>query len=357
MKTSKHYGSRSFFSKTRIVLVFLGILPLLLVVYLFYYEGLHVTDKIIIFAALALFSILTGFTILRDSSDQLTSLARKIGDEVKSGGKGFVAIKGDQELEDIADNFNVLLKNSCDIDHALKVQSVQLMKYATDLARSHERLKKEEKVRDRLSRYVEKSLVEKMVLGKEDTLLKNERKDVTVLFADIRSFTRVVEGMDAQNVVAMLNEFFNTMVEIIFRNQGVLDKFIGDQLMAVFGPLPSENDAAYDAVTSAIEMQNATEALMKVRREQNKAVFEIGIGINSGPSILGNVGASNRMDYTVIGDSVNVAARLQQLALGGEIIIGERTCEPIRDKFRMVKKDSVHFKHKKRPILCYYVSR
>jgi len=157
--------------------------------------------------------------------------------------------------------------------------------------------------------------------------------------------------------VAMLNEFFNTMVEIIFRNQGVLDKFIGDQLMAVFGPLPSENDAAYDAVKSAIEMQNATEALMNVRREQKKAVFEIGIGINSGPSILGNVGARNRMDYTVIGDSVNVAARLQQLAQGGEIIIGERTCGPIRDKFRMVKKDSVHFKHKKRPIQCYYVSR
>ena len=99
MKTSKHYGYRSFFSKTRIVLVFLGILPLLLVVYIFYHEGLQITDKIIIFAALALFSILTGFTILRDFSDQLISLSRKIGDEVKRGGKAFVGIKENQELE------------------------------------------------------------------------------------------------------------------------------------------------------------------------------------------------------------------------------------------------------------------
>jgi len=114
------------------------------------------------------------------------------------------------------------------IDQTLKVQSVQLLKYAEDLARSYEKLKKEEKVRDRLSRYVEKSLVEKMIRGEEETPLKNERKDVTVLFADIRSFTRVVEGMDAQNVVSMLNEFFNIMVDIIFRNNGVLDKFIVD---------------------------------------------------------------------------------------------------------------------------------
>jgi class 3 adenylate cyclase len=356
MTTSKYPSSKSFFSKTRIVLVFLGILPLLLVVYIFYQEGLDITDKIIIFAALALFSILTGFTILRDSSDQLISLSKKTSDAIKNGSKGFVGIKADQELKDIADNFNVLLKTSYDIDQTLKVQSVQLLKYAEDLARSYERLKKEEKVRDRLSRYVEKSLVEKMIRGEEETTLKNERKDVTVLFADIRSFTRVVEGMDAQNVVSMLNEFFNIMVDIIFRNNGVLDKFIGDQLMAVFGPLPSENNAPYDAVKSAAEMQDATKALMNVRRKQNKAVFEIGIGINTGLSILGNVGAVNRMDYTVIGDSVNVAARLQQLAKGGEIIIGEQTYRPIRDKFRIEKKVKVNFKHKKRPIICYYVS-
>jgi class 3 adenylate cyclase len=104
-------------------------------------------------------------------------------------------------------------------------------------------------------------------------------------------------------------------------------------------------------------MQDATEALMNVRRKQNKPVFEIGIGINAGPSILGSVGASNRMDYTVIGDSVNVAARLQQLAGGGEIIIGEQTYQQIIDKFRMEKKAKVHFRHKSKPIICYYVSR
>jgi class 3 adenylate cyclase len=153
----------------------------------------------------------------------------------------------------------------------------------------------------------------------------------------------------------MLNEFFSTMVDIVFKNNGILDKFLGDQLMAVFEPRLSENNAPYDAVKSAIEMQEAIEALMKERDKQKKETFEIGIGINTGNSIVGNVGAENRMDYTVIGDSVNVAARLQQLAKGGEIIIGEQTYRQVKNRFRIEKKGEMSVKNKNELILCYRV--
>jgi len=206
-----------------------------------------------------------------------------------------------------------------------------------------------------LSRYVGAHLVEKLMHSKMDLFDENERKEVTILFADIRSFTTLSESMAAENVVSMLNQFFSIMVEIIFRNNGILDKFVGDQIMAVFGLVSSNSSAPHDAITAAIEMQEATAALMKERSKQNKALFEIGIGINTGSSIVGNVGAENRMDYTVIGNSVNVAARLQGLAKGGEIIIAEQTFHQTRGRFNVEKKGELYVKNKTEPVVCYNV--
>jgi len=338
-------------------LVLLGILPFLIVVYLFRYGNLDVTDTVVTFSALALFSILTGFMLLRNSSDQLIDLSRKTGIAKDGESNGPIKIKADQELSDIAENFNTLLNKLNGFDRGIKEQSIQLMKYAGDLSKSYEKSKKEEELRSRLSRYVGESLVEKLISSKEGTFPENERKETTVLFADIRSFTTIAEGMAAEDVVSMLNEFFSTMVDIVFQNNGILDKFLGDQLMAVFGPIPYKNSAPYDAVKTAIEMQNATEDLMKVRSKQDNETFEIGIGINTGSSIVGNVGSENRMDYTVIGDSVNVAARLQQMAKGGEIIIGEQTHHQIQGRFRAEKKGEISVKNKTEPIVCYHVLR
>jgi len=326
MTKSKYHNSKSFLFKTRIAFLLLGIFPFLIVIYLFCYGNLDVTDTIVLFAALALFSILTGFVILRHSSDQLINLSKKIDIAKVGESNGPIKIKADQELIDIAENFNAILDKLNGVDREIKEQSIQLVKYASDLSKSYEKSKKEEKLRTKLSRYV-----------------------------DIRSFTRIAERMEVEDVVSMLNEFFGTMVDIIFKNNGILDKFLGDQLMAVFEPILSENTAPYDAVKSAIEMQEAIEALMKVRGKQKKETFEIGIGINTGNSIVGNVGAENRMDYTVIGDSVNVAARLQQLAKGGEIIIGEQTYRQVKDRFRIEKKGELPVKNKNKLILCYSV--
>jgi adenylate cyclase len=357
IKNQKSYNSNSFLLKIQFVLVLLGLLPFLIVVYLFYYGNIDITGTIVTFSALALFSILTGFTLLRNSSDQLIDLSKKTSIAKNGDRNDSIKITADQELIDIAENFNVMLQKVDGIDREIKEQSVQLMKYARDLSKSYETFKKEEKLRSRLGRYVGEDLVEKLINSKEGALLENERKEVTVLFADIRSFTTIAESMDAQDVMAMLNEFFGVMVDIVFKNYGVLDKFLGDQLMAVFGPLQSENNAAYDAVKVAIEMQAATEALMKVRGKQDKVTFDIGIGINTGSSIVGNLGAEKRMDYTVIGDSVNVAARLQQMAKSGEIIIGENTHHQIQGRFRAAKKGEISVKGKVEPVMCYNVIR
>jgi len=352
-----YHNSKSFLSKTRIVLALLGILPFLIAVYLFLFLKIDFTDTIVTFFVLALFSILTGFILLRKCSDQLINLSRETSVASDGESNGPIKIKADQELIDIAANFNIILNKYGSVDRNVKVQSVQLMSYARDLSQSYKRAKEEEELRSRLSRYVGEHLVEKLVNSKKGVFLENERKEVTILFADIRSFTSLSEKMTAEDVVSMLNQFFDTVVDIVFRRNGVLDKFVGDQLMAVFGLISSDSSAPFDATRAAIEMQEATEALMKVRDKQDKETFSIGIGINTGSAIVGNVGSENRMDYTVIGDAVNVAARLEQMTKGGEVVIGEKTFLQTQGHFRVQKKGEMLVKNKTEPVLCYNVLR
>ena len=239
----------------------------------------------------------------------------------------------------------------------IKDQSIQLMIYAKDISLAHKRRKQEEALRNRLSRYVGENLVEKVIHSKNGVLLENERKEITILFADIRAFTAISERLEAEEVVSMLNQFFDIMVGIIFKNNGILDKFIGDQLMAIFGLIPSKKNNSYNAIHTAIEMQNATEELMKKRAKENKDTFEMGIGINTGSAIVGNLDSENRMDYTAIGNSVNVAAKLQQIAKGGTIIIGEETYRQSQGNFHIEKKVKLRLKNKTEPVICYEVSR
>ncbi len=346
----KQPNSKSFYEKIKMVLALMGIIPILLVICLFFIEDIAVTNLTIIFAGLALFSIFTGFSILRKSADQIANLAQKTG-IIKSGEKSeFIHIKGIEELNLIANNFNSLLRD-------VKEQSIKLMTYARDLTEAFEINHKEVELRNTLSRYVREDLVEKLINSGNGIFFENERKEVTILFADIRSFTSITERMAAEQVVAMLNQFFGIMVEIIFKNNGVLDKFIGDKLMALFGFIPSDHSAPFDAIKAAMEMQNATEDLMKVREKENKEKFEIGIAINTGIAIAGHVGSKNRIDYTVIGDCINVAARLEQKAKGGEIIIGEQTYRQIEGLFNIQKKGEMYAKNKTAPIKYYNVLR
>jgi len=263
-----------------------------------------------------------------------------------------------QDIEEISKHFKTMIKYLRDSQNDIKEQSIQLIRYAKDLTQSYNRLKEEEGLREKLSRYVGRNVLDKLISSKDDFMFENERREVTVLFADIRSFTSISERMLAEEVVHMLNEYFTAMVDVIFKNNGILDKFVGDEIMATFGLLSSdENPPYHNAVKTALEMQAATEKLMKSRALSGKETFQIGIGINTGNAIVGNVGSRNRMDYTVIGDCVNTAARLQGLAEGGEIIVGFETYERIKDQFQTKKKGKIKLKNKKQPFLCYKVLR
>ncbi|MEW6669957.1 MAG: adenylate/guanylate cyclase domain-containing protein [Thermodesulfobacteriota bacterium] len=264
--------------------------------------------------------------------------------------------KVEREMQGLSTQFNTLITHLRDSYKYIREQSTQLGRYGKELSRSYRRIKEEQALRDTLSRYVGQNLVEKIVGSKDRALFETERKVVTVLFADIRSFTSLTERLPAEEIVAMLNQYFSAMVEIIFKHAGVLDKFVGDELMAVFGHLhTSPGSPCDDAVRAALEMQSATAALMKLRAKQGKKTFEIGIGINTGSAVIGSVGSKNRMDYTVIGDCVNVAARFQQAAKGGEILIGETTYQSLRGDFHIQKKGRIKLKNKVKPVLCYKV--
>ena len=353
---SNYQTALSFSGKIRIVLVLLALIPFLLVIYLFFYGKIDITDMVGLFSVLALFSILAGFSLLRSSADQLVHLAKETS-MVETGKKNEpITINADQELKDIASHFNSMFTRLKEANRDIKNQSIQLMIYAKDISLAHKKTKQEEELRNRLSRYVGENLVEKIIHSKNGVLLENERKEITILFADIRSFTAIAERLEAEKVVSMLNQYFDIMVGIIFKHNGILDKFVGDQLMAIFGLIHSKHNNSYNAIHAAIEMQHATKELMKERVKENKDTFEIGIGINTGSAIVGNLGSENRMDYTAIGNSVNIAAKLQQIAKGGTIVIGEQTYSQIKGNFQIEKKMKLRLKNKTKPVICYEVS-
>jgi len=352
----KNPKSYSFYRKLKISLSLMTILPFLLIIFLYFQESVTPTKMIVICTGLILFSTLSGFILLRESSDQLRDLASQTGDKQRNV-TGFTSKSTDLEIQSIALNFNSLLGNLSQVELDVQTQSIQLLKYANDLSESYARIEKEKEVRYHLCRYLDKELVEKLVSSNNTKLMKSQRRCLTVMFADIRSFTSISEHMAPEDVIDMLNEFFEVMVEIIFAHQGMLDKFAGDQIMAVFGHVSNERHGARSAVRAAFDMQRASETLMRKRAKKNAPVFEVGIGINTGDAIIGNLGSKNRMDYTVIGDTVNAAARLENQANGGEIVIGEQTYLQLPKQVHTGKAMKLQVKNRSEPVICYSIRK
>ena len=193
-----------------------------------------------------------------------------------------------------------------------------------------------------------------MALG-DDVLMVGERKDVTVLFSDIRGFTTLTENWEASDVVSLLNDYFETMVEAVFNYEGTLDKFIGDTLMAVFGaPLPLQNHA-WAAVQSALDMRHRLAKFNRNRANDSLPEIRIGIGIGSGEVISGNIGSQRKMEYTVIGDSVNLSSRLEVITkeYGCDIVLSENTYELCKDKIWARELDRTRVKGMAMPVNIY----
>ncbi len=334
----------------------MGIISFLLAVWLFYREGLSLSNTIIIFSILILFLILLGFILLRQSSDQLSRLVEETSFAEEDLAINLVQAEIDGELKDIAVNFNTLVNRLNNAHHDIQEQSIQLLKYADELTVSYEQLKQEEKLRSRLSRYIDNDLVNQIIADGE-FIQKNQRRTITVMFADIRSFSSISAKMEPEDVVTMLNEYFSIMVDIVFTNNGMLDKFVGDQIMAVFGHISKEKEGVSDALKTALAIQQATAVLMQKRKAAGLTVFTVGIGINTGPAIIGHVGSANRMDYTVIGDTVNMAAKMEELAYPGEIIIGEKTFLNRPKTMQTDKQINLQLNSRHESVLCYRLAQ
>lgn len=218
-----------------------------------------------------------------------------------------------------------------------------------------EDISQEKRMKSTLYRYMTPGVAERVMALGDDLLMKGERKDVTVLFSDIRGYTTLTEDLEADKVVEMLNAYFETMVESVFHFEGTLDKFIGDALMAVFGaPLPLTNHA-WAAVQSALDMRRRLAKFNNERGALGQPKIRIGIGVSSGEVVSGNIGSQRKMEYTVIGDGVNLSSRLEGVTkeYGCDIVISEYTYALCADRIWARELDRTQVKGKQRAVGIY----
>jgi adenylate cyclase len=196
---------------------------------------------------------------------------------------------------------------------------------ARELDASERRLQEEAAIRTQLGRYLPGKLVERIVAADPSLSLGGERREVTVVFADIAAFTALAEREPPDRVVALLNQLFTVLTEIVFRHGGTVDKFLGDCLMAFWGAPDDQPDHAQRAVAAAIDMQRWLDVANDCWETSLGLTIHVAIGVHSGEAIVGNLGSETRMDYTCVGDTVNVASRLEALARPQQILITEAT--------------------------------
>jgi|TARA_B100000929_G_scaffold290208_1_gene283059 adenylate cyclase len=211
------------------------------------------------------------------------------------------------------------------------------------------------KVKNTFKRYVSKQVVDNLLDDETNLNLGGENREVTILFTDIRGFTSMAEKMKPEKVVLTLNEYFSEMIDIVFKHNGTLDKIIGDELMIVFGAPLSSDDDTERALNTAIEMQNKIEDLNKVRKKRKEPPILVGAGINKGQVVSGNIGSRDMMDYTVVGDTVNLGSRLCSAASAGEIIVSGRVKNSTEQLFSFKELKPIRVKGKKDKIDVYQV--
>lgn len=216
-------------------------------------------------------------------------------------------------------------------------------------------LSETELLRETLSRYLSPQVMTQVLSDTGLRSLRSARREVTVLFADIRDFTAFAEQHQPEEVVDVLNEYFDLMVHVLFEHQGTLDKFLGDGLLALFGTPLEQEDHPQRAVQAALDIQRAATALNTVRRHRGQPTLHLGIGLNSGEAVVGNIGSEKRMEYTVVGDMVNVAQRLQAQAGGGEILIGTSLFPHVQHLVNIYDTVEMQVKGRQQPVRAHRI--
>ncbi|KAJ3326262.1 hypothetical protein HDV06_000138 [Boothiomyces sp. JEL0866] len=209
------------------------------------------------------------------------------------------------------------------------------------------------KITDQLSRFLPPHVVQKMTNRSEIIRKGGSEMTGTVVFADIRGFTNMSEKSTPVEVVNLLNEFFERLVKIVFKYDGIVDKYIGDCLMAVFGTLEDQKEAEYRAAAAALEFVNAIRDMNHDRSRVGKEPISIGVGINTGLLLAGFIGSSQRLEYTCIGDTVNTASRIQSMASADKVLLSQATYDCIKDKVVCQPVGYSKFKGKDKEVMIY----
>ncbi len=215
--------------------------------------------------------------------------------------------------------------------------------------------KRSREIKEAFSKYVSPKIVEKIAKNPDMLQLKGEEKEVSVLFSDIRDFTSITENLNPQQVAKLLNIYLEKMSEIVLKNEGLLDKYIGDAVMALYNAVIEQENHADLACKTAIEMRNQLKSLSKQLRKEKLPEINIGIGINTGNAVVGNLGSSFRFEYTAVGDAINLASRLEGLNrfYKTNIIVSQFTKEKTKEEFLFRLLDKVKVKGKKEAIFIY----
>ncbi len=207
--------------------------------------------------------------------------------------------------------------------------------------------------------YLHPALVESLCENPDVLKLGGDRKTLTVLFSDVRNFSTISEGLDPQQLVGLMSEYFDAMTEKIVANQGLVDKYIGDAVMSVFGaPLPmAPEDQAFNACKTGLEMVESARVLGKDWEQRGHAALAIGVGVNTGEMVIGNMGSQTHFNYTVMGDEVNIGSRLEQLTkmFRAAVIISGQTRELVADRVGTRELDLVVVKGRSQPVAIYEV--
>jgi len=323
----------------------------------FYQDANRITQQAIITLILAVIIISIFLVIMSGRlTGPLRRMVRTMDGIIKSADlSSRVEVEYRDETGVLASTFNRMLG---ELDSAYG----QIKRYAFDAVLAG---KKEERIRHIFQKYVPKDVIEKFFASPEKMLVGDNR-NLSILFSDIRSFTTISEGMAPDDLVNSLNRYFSGQVDIIYNRKGVVDKYIGDAIMAFWGAPGRHEDDALQSVLAGLDMIDAVYTFNEKQRGMGKPEFHIGVGINYGEVTVGNIGSERKMDYTVIGDSVNLASRMEGLTktYHSELLISEYVYEEMRRakipateplNFRLL--DTVAVKGKTRGVKIYTVKR